>query len=246
MRPIDIFGVLRPTLGQVKACPLFQNATPVPPPPPLIPSEPVPPTTPPLPPANPAQGVSLTADVRNEAGESARPITLYPGADPTYLVAEAFGIRQDAPAVALTPDGLKNFSIQMAMGDKSPAMIQSTLASVPPGYSKKVWFWKLDRAPVEMAISPSDMVDLDGTRLVGVAWKFPQVGSFYVVPDAVVLKDGEKQSLNFVVKVVSNLGRNNDRTARTTGVQLRQVPVLGTRPIMGRVGLHPARNWGMR
>lgn len=243
MRPIDIFGVLRPSMGQVKACPLFQSATPVTPPP--LPAEPVPPTTPPPAPAISAQGVLLTADVRNEAGETARGITLYPGADPAYLVAEAFGIRKGAPDAAFTPDGLKNFSIPMSMNDQSPAIIQSTLASVPEGYAKRVWFWKLDKAPVEMAIPPAEMTDVDGTPLVAIAWKFPQVGSFYVVPDAVVLKDGDKQSMNFVVKVVSNLGRN-DRTARTTGVQLRQVPVFGTRPIMGRVDLHPARNWGMR
>jgi hypothetical protein len=171
VRAIDRFGVLRPQLGQVKNCPLFQSSVPaVAAPVPSVPAAP--------PPGTPGKGVSLTANVTNTVGETARGILLAPGLDPVYLIATAFGILAGAPASAADPDEIRKISLPMMMTDKEPATIASTMAGKIPGYSKKVWFFKIDRSPVTFAIAPADMVDVDGTPITAVAFQFAPVGSF--------------------------------------------------------------------
>lgn len=210
MKTFDLFGVLARSLGQVKNCPLFQGS--------------VPPVDSVVPPVNSAEppisststigpdpialwkGVSLTADVQNEQGETARGIELAPGLDPVYLMATAVGILNGAPASAFDPEQAKQINLPMMMTDKSPGIIRSTSAAVRPGYSKKVWFFKIDRSPVTFEILPEEMKDVDGTPLAGVAFVFPQVGSFYMTPAAVVLRDGDDLDMKFTVKIAPVLG----------------------------------------
>lgn len=204
MKTVDVFGVLRPSLGQVKNCPIFQGSE-LPVNPPAAPAPAAPEAPADVTPVS--KGVALTAAVENEKGETPRGILLYPGAAPAYLVAEAFGIRAGAPAQAFSPDGLSGFSIPMMMTDESAAEIKSTLASIPAGYAKKVWFWKIDRSPLTFSIPAEEMVDVDGTPLAGIAFKFPPTGSFMVSPDAVVLRDGDRVDMDFSVRTVTQLGR---------------------------------------
>lgn len=208
MRTIDRFGVLKPNLGQVKNCPLFQSSS-------VLPA-PIPAPTPA--PSVTAKGVSLTANVTNTVGETARGIILAPGLDPAYLIATAFGILIGAPAAASDPDQIKTISVPMMMTDKDPAVIRSSLAGSRPGYSRKVWFFKIDRSPETFSIAPEEMVDVDGTPIAAIAFQFPAVGSFYITPESVVLQDGQSQTISFTVQTVTDSGIGS-------GV-LRTVPLL--------------------
>lgn len=221
MRAIDRFGVLKPSLGQVKNCPLFQSSAA--PTPGIAPPATLPGTPPPAPPVAlpptplptvPAKGVSLTANVTNTQGETARGIILNPTLDPVYLMATVFGILAGAPASASDPAEIKTYSLPMMLGPNDPAVTPSLVAMPRPGYSHKVWFFKIDKSPVTFSLSPADMVDQDGTPMTAVVFQFPQVGSFYVTPPVVVLQDGQNETMSFTVKTATDSGMGS-RVRRT-------------------------------
>lgn len=199
MRTIDRFGVLgNAYLGQVKNCRIFQPST----------SSPGPFSEPPSPapvaPQTPAKGVSLTADIQNETGETPRGIILYPGDEPVFLIATAFGVLSGAPPS--DPSQVESYSLPMQMTAADPAVIRSSIAKPLSGYSKKVWFFKIDKSPITFSIAPDEMTDLDGTRLSSIVFKFAPVGSFVVTPPSAVLADGDNQTMSFTVTTKGSMG----------------------------------------
>lgn len=206
-------------MGQVKSCPIFQSSL-LPPAataPGVIPLVALPqiqaPGTPPSPflaPAGPAKGVSLTANVTNPAGETARGILLAPGLDPVYLMAVAFGILPDAPASASDPNQINTYvaqALQMQLGPNDPQVTKSQTAGPRPGYSHGIIYFKIDHSPVTFSIPPEEMVDVDGTPIVAVVFSFPSVGDFYITPASVVLQDGQNETMSFTVQTAgANMG----------------------------------------